>query len=57
MTAVIRWILLEKRDMAHCPGLAVGLDTRRPTLMVKDRSAEMGTRQVVDATDYCSAEP
>lgn len=57
MKAVRRWILLEKRDMVRCPGLAVGLDTRRPTLMVKDRSAEMGTRQVVDATDYCSAEP
>lgn len=57
MKAVRRWILLEKRDMVRCPGLAVALDTRRPTLMVKDRSAEMGTRQVVDATDYCSAEP
>lgn len=43
--------------MLHCPGLAVGLGTRRPTLMVKDRSAVMGTRQVVDATDYCSVEP
>lgn len=57
MTAVIRWILLEKRDMARCLGLAVELDTRMPTLMVKDRNAEMGTRQVVDATDYCSAGP
>lgn len=57
MTAVRRWILLEKRDMFRCPGLAVGLDTRRPTLMVKDRSAVMGTRQFVDATDYCSVEP
>lgn len=57
MTAVRRWILSEKRDMVRCPGLAVGLDTRRPTLMGKDRSAVMGTRQVVDATDYCSVEP
>lgn len=43
--------------MSRYPGLAVGLDTRRLTLMVKDRSAVMGMRQVVDAIDYCSVEP
>ncbi len=43
--------------MVRFPGPVLELDTRRPTLMVKDRSAVMGTKQVVDATDYCSVEP
>ena len=39
-----RWIRWVKHDMVRCPDFAWEVDTRRPTLMVKDRNVVMGRR-------------
>lgn len=39
-----RWIRWAKHDMVQCPDFAWEVDTRRPTLMVKDRNVVMGRK-------------